>query len=883
MISTQPGRASPTLNLQARPSRAESEVARHPRDILVAVTSPFGAAAHQPVTFGLPFPRGHLSNPAHVALLAEDGDETPLQATPLARWPDGSVKWLLLDGVLGPVARGQQAATLRLSQDPATPSLSIHESGARITVDTGAVTFHLDRTALPLLARVSVGGKELLGPGAAQVLLTDAKGRSVAPRINQVAFEARGPVRATLRVEGDFPGRAPCRFVARLCFFAGTGLVRLRLTVHNPRRARHPGGLWDLGDAGSVLFRELALGLRLNTPDQPEVSWTAEAGQLMHSAKANLEIYQDSSGGENWQSRNHVNREGRAPCTFRGYRVRFPGHELSGLRASPVVTLRGANGAVTAAVPEFWQQFPKALEVRDGWLRVGLFPRQFGDLFELQGGEQKTHTVWLHFGAGDAPQAALDWVHHPARVRATPAWYAASEALPYLGAADGPAGALDAYLAEAIAGDRNLLARREVIDEYGWRNYGEVYADHEQAYYRGPQPVVSHYNNQYDLVYGAVVQYLRGGDERWYELLDPLARHVIDIDLYHTDQDKAAYNGGLFWFTDHYTDAATCTHRTYSRANCKPGDRSYGGGPSSSHNFTTGLLHYYYLTGDPLACAAVLDLTDWVVAMDDGTRHVLGLVDDGPTGLASCTGALEYHGPGRGAGNSINALLDAWLLTGRRCYLHQAEVLVRRCVHPADDVAAHDLLNVEKRWSYTVFFVALARYLYLKAEAGELDRMYGYARASLLHYARWMLDHERPYFDHPEQFEFPTETWAAQDLRKANVLRLAAAHADEPLRGRLLRRGQELADRGWQDLLRFESRTVARAVAVVLTEGAVDDFFRSQPVAPAARPREGGPFPDAEAFVPQRRRVLARLKTPRGLLQTALRLANPFRWRRLAS
>src|SRR5207247_1822794 len=153
---------------------------------------------------------------------------------------------------------------------------------------------------------------------------------------------------------------------------------------------------------------------------------------------------------------------------------------------------------------------------------------------------------------------------------------------------------LEELLNGAVSGPQSLAARREVIDEYGWRNFGEVYADHEAAYYDGPPPLVSHYNNQYDVIYGTLLNYLRTGEAGWLALGGSLARHVIDIDIYHTHGDKTAYNGGLFWFTDHYKTAATCTHRTYSRANCRPGDPSYGGGPSSAHNFTAGLLHYYY-------------------------------------------------------------------------------------------------------------------------------------------------------------------------------------------------------------------------------------------------------------------------------------------------
>src|SRR5207249_3164960 len=107
-------------------------------------------------------------------------------------------------------------------------------------------------------------------------------------------------------------------------------------------------------------------------------------------------------------------------------------------------------------------------------------------------------------------------------------------------------------------------------------------------------------------------------------------------------------------------------------------------------------------------------LSDWVLRMDDGRLNFMGWLDAGPTGQASSTTEPNYHGPGRGAGFSVNAVLDGWLLTGRMGYLNKAEELIRRCIHPADDIAARDLLNTEKRWSYTVFLTSLARYLRLK-------------------------------------------------------------------------------------------------------------------------------------------------------------------------
>jgi hypothetical protein len=191
-----------------------------------------------------------------------------------------------------------------------------------------------------------------------------------------------------------------------------------------------------------------------------------------------------------------------------------------------------------------------------------------------------------------------------------------------------------------LEGPASLFARREAIDEYGWRSYGDIDADHENAYYDGPKPVISHYNSQFDTIWcsgrscsSPAPATGAGGS---CPTRSPVTSPTSTSTIYHTDEDRAAYCGGLFWMTDHYLDAATSTHRTYSRANRRPG-RPYGGGPGCEHNFTTGLLYYYYLTGDSLAREAVLSLADWVVRRDDGRLTALGLLDAGPTGLASYT------------------------------------------------------------------------------------------------------------------------------------------------------------------------------------------------------------------------------------------------------
>lgn len=828
----------------------------------------------QPITLGMPFPRQVMSQPEHWLLTDSTGLAIPTQTRPLAFWSDGSIRWLMIDTVARTLTAGRHA--WKFERDKARNSEFAGEIQAasdplRIAIETGATSFQVARSDDDPLLRATLTGQVEQAVVTNRLRMTDSRGRSQKFRIRHVDIEQSGSVCTTVRIEGACAGRAPCRIVIRLSFYAGTGLIRVDLTIHNPRRARHRGNLWDLGDPGSILFRELTWDIEVGCSNDVRIGWTAEVDQpYREQPLGKFELYQGSSGGANWRSRNHVNRYGVVPLTLPGYRLCIDDNEQLGKRATPTIHLATSQIAITACVPNFWEEFPKAFSAEGNKLSVGLFPAQFSDGFELQGGEQKTHTIWLNIGHSCTRTDVLNWVHAPALARASGQWMTkcsdfSSIRLHKSDATD----PFEEYLAPLLEGPRNIYARREVIDEFGWRNFGDIHADHEEAYCDSPKPVVSHYNNQFDSIFGAIVQHIRTGDRRWRDLSDPLARHVADIDIYHTDQDRSVYCGGLFWVTDHYKDAFTSTHRTFSRANKRRG-QSYGGGPGNEHNFTTGLLYHHFLTGNPQTRDAVLSLANWIINRDDGRLNVLGWVDNGPTGLSSFTTDPSYHGPGRGCGLSINALVDAWILTGQRCYIDKAEELIRRSIHPSDDVDRRDLLNVELRWSSTVHLSALARYLRIKAEAEEFDTMYSYARAALLNYATWMLQNERGYLEHRDQLEFPTETWAAQDFRKANVLRLASGYADEPSRSQMFKRGNELAQQAWSELTQFDSQHSARAVAILMTEGTTDQFHRlCGNTQPAQYPTSKFDFGPPTRFVAQKQRV-------RNLMRSPLRLVLAF-------
>lgn len=762
--------------------------------------------------------------------------------------------------------------------------LQVDASDSEIRVNTGRVRFHFPQRGPGLMSQFRVGetGDEV--PADCGIQVTSQSNQRHQFHCEKWRVESSGPVRCTLAGEGTFPGIAGLRGELRLNCYAGTDLLKIELTIHNFQRAQHKGGLWDLGDVGSILIKDCSLQFRFDERHAvQELHYSLDRGETTRASQSGAwSLYQDSSGGENWQSAVHVNRDGNVPCRFRGYQVTDGAGDTiaQGFRAVPIVSCRSDWGSLQIAIPEFWEQFPTALTVEPNQVRVAFFPQEFADLHELQGGEKKTSTTWLRFSNGSCALESFSWVHRPSIIAPTQEWCDSTSAITPLELPESPEKEeFNQLFQDSIWGERGILANRETVDEYGWRNYGDIFADHEEAYYKGDDQLISHYNNQYDMVLGFLLHYLRTGERRLFELGDTLARHVVDIDLYHTTEDKAAYNGGHFWLTDHYLHARTATHRTYSQKNI-PANGTYGGGPGAEHNFTSGLKLHYHLTGNVHSKEAVLQLAQWVINMDNGRLTILGVLDDSETGLA--TGSAVYQGPNRGGGFSINALLDAWSLTQNRDYLDYAEKLIRRCVHPHADIAQHDLLQVESRWSYTAFLTAVEKYLTLKQAANELDQMYAYVQASLLHFARWMLAHERPYFDQVEKLEYPTEAWAVQEFRKANVLRHAARHATGLLQEELQQRGRELADRAWSDLLSFETRTYARALAVMMTEGIWDLHYRGGKKMPAQRAPEAyyTDFGVPEVFEPQKQKIKSLIKNPVGLMFRLPNLLQPSRWRK---
>ena len=765
-------------------------------------------------TFGVPCPRAAITSASSLSLFC-NGDGVESVLNPVAYWSDGSIKWLHCKAIL-PGSGALSLAESEVSESVATNQLggvNLHRS---VSIDSSMVI------EIKGLAKLRI---EVLFHGELQ--------NSVQRLVSSSTVENALSTTTKLHIEAT-ADECILNFYVSLERCSVTGEIFIRFRVHNPKAADHPGGCWDLGDPGSAVVKKLSLTLHPDDNFSPvlqvcDLNSRALADfQQFIPDSSELILSQTGSGGEHWDSDIHWDREKKSTVTRNGFTVTKGDNLLiEGGRAVPRVTLVGQNQVYNLELQYFWQNFPSRINVNGNAVVFELFPV----LTELQGGESKTWSVSCFPGSEVVSTQSTKPV-----IRYQQEYLNQCDVVPHIKFTSA-----DSYLKELIfaglEGADSFFEKREKVDEYGWRNFGELYADHECHEIEHQGYFISHYNNQYDPLMGMILQYLHHAGQPWLELIFPLNQHIQDIDIYDTENDKPEYNGGLFWHTNHYLPAETCTHRSYSKHHkAVYEDYQGGGGPGGQHCYTTGLALQYLLFADELAKDKVLQLTNWVRTFYNGNGSLLDrtfrflTIDfkkNAPTNIGIKAPGYKYP-LDRGTGNYLIALLDCFEVTGDQSLLIEMAHIVRNTCHPNEDITLRDLDNVEATWFYTVFFQAVGRYLFLKESRDEPDDDYWYARQCLTHFCSWLFENEVLYLDRPEKLEFPNETWSGQDLRKAKLLCYAYYFAQDPDES-YIDKAQDIYKSVVGRLQQSEEAVYTRLLALMMHNDGVFQKFSDKP------------------------------------------------------
>lgn len=177
-----------------------------------------------PITSGVPFAQGVLPDAGPVRLLSGAG-EIAAQFLPTAHWPDGSVRWLLLDFQTDLSAYGFADVILQTGTPAAAfTGIVVDDRPATLTIDTGSSTFNFAKSEL------SIGGN------AFEVV---SAGRTYRAVPSAWTLEEQGPMKVVVRVDGTWlQGSVPLvnalnHFRARLVFCRGHGDLRVLLSFQN--------------------------------------------------------------------------------------------------------------------------------------------------------------------------------------------------------------------------------------------------------------------------------------------------------------------------------------------------------------------------------------------------------------------------------------------------------------------------------------------------------------------------------------------------------------------------------------------------------------------------------------------------------------------------
>ncbi|MGE5530629.1 MAG: DUF642 domain-containing protein, partial [Bacteroidota bacterium] len=309
------------------------------------------------ITQGVPFPQGALRE-AQQVLLAD----RPCQAETLTRWPDGSVKWLLISTQ---AANGEK---LRLEYGPqvkaaAAPfAVKVADTPQAVDIDTGKLKFSVPKDGSALLAGIQAGTRQI---ERVEAFVNDQfTSRGVKP---DVRVEEAGPVRVVVRIAGSHQnpaGQKLLDYVLRVYAYAGADYLELEhCFINSDTRAK-------------VELKQVAL--RLLTPLQ---RFSLRAGeQPVDGALAGGMV----TAAADLASKPKSNNDYPYKVT-QGEQVLAEGTKARGQVLCDDMLVQ---------VADFWQNAPRSLKVSADGLDIGLV----GAPVPFYTGMAKTSRILLSFG-----------------------------------------------------------------------------------------------------------------------------------------------------------------------------------------------------------------------------------------------------------------------------------------------------------------------------------------------------------------------------------------------------------------------------------------------------------------------------------------------------
>ncbi len=503
--------------------------------------SKFDRAA-EPVTVSIPFARGKLTDLRQ--LVIRDGTSVaPAQARALAHWEDGSVKWLLVH--CQPDLPGNLDKTLLfdIAEEPVEVEpparVTLTETSAGVQVNTGPLAFLIPSEGFWPVQEVVLRGQPLFGAAPFKGLALCYDGQWVDSATGPVTLEVEeaGPLRAVVLISGKHrkaDGSGYLDLRGRITAYAGKPYIEME---HQFIHAE---------EEGELSLQELKLEFRPQAEGAPQLALGEGYYQTrIQQSQDSVEMILDT------ETMLYESNEHFIDCFYGDFWVDW----------------RDARGGVTLSIHQSHQNFPKKLRATAQGITCWLYPGESPSAPLLQG-MAKTHRIGLHFHAPDVPIEACSarslQFQLPDRPSLPRAWF--RENNPWR----------ETFFPEKLP-DRLITFYSALHDgrpkALGMFHFGDApdagYTDQGRG--RGHTVWV---NNEYDRPHTCTLYYGLTGQRRVLDSAIVAARHWLDVDLCHYSPDPLLH-GGLKIHTRYHVT----------------------GGVTPSHEWTEGLLDYYFMTG----------------------------------------------------------------------------------------------------------------------------------------------------------------------------------------------------------------------------------------------------------------------------------------------
>ena len=637
------------------------ELAKHEVVPLAAPETAGAARVDEIASQAVPFGMGRLRSADHIAVKTTDGEAIPPQVRPFAYWPDGSIQSAVVTFPVDVEANGSRKYELHFgtevdSEGVADP-LTVEESEEYFRIDTGRLRVTISRSSGDILSAVSVDGKNVAIPeGQSWGLELETEDgqllKSAGGTATSCLLAEQGPLRAIVVKTGKLADNSGevIDYRYELHFTRGSADVRLFPRFSN---TVHVDG---------VFIKQLSLELPWQTERSAVYYATSENGEpLCVESEGEVDLYQHAHdtltiAGDGVAADARLSR---GPGRLTGWTLLDGATPLRvGLRYAWQMypkRIRIDNGLTIDLVPpplseaDIPEAAKKPAEVKGRNIGGVGYPQALGrpGLFRLAVGESISHELWLSFGDDDRTvEEQFTAGLNPVRACADPAYVANTRVFCAIHPTD-PA-IFPRYEKAVDKAYDVFMKRRRDRKQYGMENFGD------DTFEWGYGPVYTFWSNQEDdRTHGMLMQYVRSGDLRWWDLGEQAARHYRDVDLVAASPRQPADIGGpIHHNSRHFVSKGWVADHTRSV-------------PDTGHSWSEGLVDYWLLTGDLLAGEAVVRMGDWYVGKVDAFRFGAGGQERGQgwalTGLSAiyrATGDPRYLDAAQRVQNWINDWQD---------------------------------------------------------------------------------------------------------------------------------------------------------------------------------------------------------------------------------